>query len=204
MAVASCTAPTDNPDLDLPLRSKHGETTFNLSPSSGDINLRDAVAIAKVIRRYRNLDAAEKALVKLAVRRHFDGLVALEVKRLEKAHATERRQISRISDATARRRADAELSARLLAEAARRVSAKLGDLLAVPLKTSSNQSVVTFARVVSEDVRVADAAYELDVPNGKLASGKTIDTASSGQGLEAIGGQIRKAQVIAGTSVSLK
>ncbi len=205
LALASCTAPLDTTELDLPL-STRGATTFALSPSSGEIKIRDAVAIAKVIRRYRDLDAAEKALIKLAVRRHFDGLVALEVRKLEQASAPERQRISRIPDATARKTADADLSAKLLAEAARRVAAKLNGLLAVPMKTSTSQSVVAFARVVSDDIRVADAAYELDVPLGKVGPGTKIAAADAPEdrALQDISKGTKTAQLVSVGSVSIK
>ena len=205
LGLASCTAPQDTSELDLPL-STRGETHFAISPASGELKIRDAVAIAKVLRRYRDLDAAEKALIKLAVRRQFDGLVALEVRKLEQASVPERLRISRIADAGARQKASAALSAKLLAEASRRVAAKLSGLLAVPMKTSTNQSVVAFARVVSDDIRVADAAYELDAPQNKVGPGTQIAAADApaDRTLQAISQGAKTAQVVAVGSVSIK
>lgn len=205
-ALACCTAPPDTTVLDQPLLTKNEETRFALSPSSGEIKLRDAVAIAKVLRKYRDLDAAEKALVKLAVRRHFDGLVALEVRKLEQANTAQRERIRGIADPVARQQADAALSAKLLAEASRLVAARLGGLLAVPMKTATNQSVVAFARVVSDDIRVADAAYELDVPTNKIGPQTKIAAADAPQdkGLQSIGRGERSAQAITTSSISIK
>ena len=206
LILSSCTAPLDTTELDHPMGSSTGEVKFIMSPESGELKIRDAVAIAKVLRRYRDLDAAEKALVKLAVRRKFDGLVALEYRKLEQANAHERQRIRRIPDVAERKQADDALTAKLLAEAARRVSAQLGGLLAVPMKTSTSQSVVAFARVVSDDIKVADAAYELDAPQGKIGPQTKIAAADDLQdkGLQAIRQGQATAQVLAGTSISIQ
>jgi hypothetical protein len=166
VTLSGCSTPSDPAELDRPLFGGE-ETRFVMQPGSGELRLRDAVAIAKVLRKYRDITAAEKALIKLAVRRHIDGLVALELRKLEQEAAPERARIRKLADPVARKQADAELDAKLLAEAARRVAAKMDKLLAVPLRTSSPQSVVSFARVVSDDIRVADAAYELDLPRNQ-------------------------------------
>ncbi len=207
LVLPACTAPTvDTTELDQPLHRGTGETRVIISPSSGVIKIRDAVAIAKVLRRYRDLDAAEKELVKLAVRRHFDGLVALEARRLEQQFAGERQRISRIPDPALRRREDAALSARLYAQAARNVAEKLEGLQAVPVKTSTSQSVVAFARVVSGDVRVADAAYELDVPLARVGPDTKVAAAGiqGDHSLQQIGGGSRLASVVPGAAVTLK
>jgi hypothetical protein len=178
--VASCTAPPADPtDLDRPLFGGE-ETQFVMQPGGGELKLRDAAAVAKVLRKYRDTTAAEQALVKLAVRRHIDGLLALELRKLEQAAAPERARIKAMPDAVARKRADDALSAKLLAEASRRVAAQMGGLLAVPLQTASSQSVVSFARLVSGDIRVADAAYELDVPKARLSAGDKVMAAMPG------------------------
>jgi hypothetical protein len=206
LGMTACNAPVDSTYLDQPLVHDMDETKFVVSPRSGRIKLGDVVDIAKVLRRYRDLDAAEKALVKLAVRRHFDGLIAMELRKLEQVNVRERQRISRIPDAAARKAADAALSAKLLAEAARRVSARLSGPLAVPLKTSTNQSVIAFARVVSDDVRVADAAYEIDTSLDRVGAGTKIATADAPEdrALQEIRRSGAMAQVVAGAAVSIK
>ena len=207
--LASCSqSGSDDPgDLDRPLFGSSTETRFFLSPASGEIKIRDAVAVAKVLRRYRDLDAAEKALVKLAVRRHFDGLVALELRKLEQMQVVERERIRRLPDAVARKREDEALSAKLYAQAARSVAARLDGLLAVPVKTATNQSVVAFARIVSDDVRVADAAYELDVPLSKVGPNTKVvaDDTPGAPSMRAVnGGGARVAQVVGGPAITIK
>lgn len=206
LTLPSCTSPLDTTALDQPLLTKGEETRFVAVPSSGEIRLRDAVAIAKVLRKYRDLDAAEKALVKLAVRRHFDGLIALEVRKLEQANAPERQRISRIPDRVARQKADAALSAKILAEASRSIAAKFGGLLAVPMKTATNQSVVTFARVVSDDIRVADAAYELNEPSAKIGPETKITAADAPQdkALQSISSGAQTATTITTAAITIK
>ena len=205
LVLSGCFAPVDTTDLDRPLLKPGEETKFALSLPTGDVKIRDAVAVAKVLRRYRDLTAAEKALVKLAVRRHFDGVVALELRKLEQANVAERQRISRMPVAADRQAADAALSARLRAEAIR-LASRLEGLVAVPLKTATNQSVLAFARVVSDDVRVADAAYEIDAPMSKVGPDTKVVVAAqkADRALEDIRQGDTKASVIASTTIAIK
>ena len=78
---SSCTSGPevgDSTELDQPVFGRSRETAFFMSTPSGQVKVRDLATIARVLRRYKTLEAAEKALIALAVRRQIDGLVALE------------------------------------------------------------------------------------------------------------------------------
>src|SRR5947208_2593010 len=74
--LAACAGgpPGDTTELDQPLFGSNRETRFAMTTPTGQLKLRDIAAVAKVIRKYKTLEAAEKALVEVAVRKHIDAL----------------------------------------------------------------------------------------------------------------------------------
>jgi hypothetical protein len=194
LSLTGCEAPTYHPGLDLPLLGGE-ETSFVIQPGGGELKLRDAVAVAKVIRKYKDLTQREQALVKLAVRRHIDGLVATELRQLEQQAAPERARIRALPDAGERKRAQEAVSAKLQVEAVRRVEARLDAALAVPLVAARGQSVVAFAKVAGQDIRVASEAYEAEMPRSPVDKIK-LEVAGKLPGLDGATGGASTAHVV--------
>lgn len=174
-ALAGCAAPADRTgDLDAPIFGSAHPTTFVISPESGTVHARDLATVARVLRRYKTLSAAEQALVKSSVARRLNALVALEVHRLVQAQAPERRALQQLPDRALAARRLAALDAAVQQEAAERVAQRLGRLLAVPLKTSDNRSAVAYARVGTQGVEIARDADEIDRPIASLVEGEGV------------------------------
>jgi len=155
-------------ELDQPLFGRVKETTVIMATPSGRLNIRDAVAVAKVIRKHKNLQAAEKDLIALSMRRKLDMLVALEAQQLERRYAPLRKTIAAMPDRAAARVESAALDERIKREAIASVLARLGPLAALPVRAASDRSVVAFGKLDADGVRVADATFELDGPPSVL------------------------------------
>jgi hypothetical protein len=169
---------TGGDDLDAPIFGSARKTQFVVSPQSGEaIHARDLATVARVLRRYKTLSEAERALVKTKVAARLNALISLEVTRLNREFRVERAAINRLPDRAAAARRLAELDARLQREAAARVIQRLGQLLAVPLKTSDNRSAVAFARIGAGGVEVAKDAGEVDRPIAALTNGERVQSA---------------------------
>lgn len=173
LAGCSSPRPADPTELAQPLLGSNRETRFYLTTGPGSLDVRDVVAVAKVLRRYKTLDGAEKALVRLAAERNLRGIVALEARKIaaEPRMQAERRRALALPDRAAAARASAELAARIYREATQRVAERLNHLVAVPIKAAENRSIVAFAKVTEGQVQVADNAYELDAARGSMAAG---------------------------------
>jgi len=166
----------DPTDLDQPMFGRNQDTTYFMQPSSGQVKVRDLAAIARVIRRYKTLEAAEKELIKLAVRRKIDGMIALEARIVEQQPRIQqaRKRIAAMSDRKVAAIETKKLDEEVLREAAKRVADRLANLAAVPVKTAENRSIVAFAKVSDGQVQVANAAYEVDVPRSALTAGAKV------------------------------
>src|SRR4051812_23120697 len=77
-------------DWDQPLFGHSSATSFYLSPRSDVIHARDVAVVARVLRRYKELTAAEQVLVRNAVSQRLDALISLEVQRLAPKYERER------------------------------------------------------------------------------------------------------------------
>jgi hypothetical protein len=173
---ASCaTRQAPSTDLDEPIFGSSHPTTFVVSPNDGVVHGRDLAKVARVLRRYKTLDAAERALVKSSVAKRLNGLIALEVQRVEVRHRTERAEIARLPDRAAAATRLAELQATIRREATENVIRRLGNLVAVPLKTSDNRSAVAFARI-GKTIEVAADAGEIDRPIASLVEGEGVQS----------------------------
>lgn len=166
----------DTTDLDAPMFGSSRPTTFVVAPADGIVHARDLAKVARVLRRYKTLDAAERALVKSAVGRRLRGLIALEVKRVEVKYQAERQAIRQIRDKPTAKKRLAVLETTIRREAVARVAERLGNLVAVPLKTSDNRSVVAFAKVSASGIEVAADAGEIDRPIASLVNGEGVQT----------------------------
>jgi len=180
VVLSGCAAgPSGDPtQLDQPLLGSQGgggETQFYMRTQGNEVKLEDVVAMAKVLRRYKTLDAAEKKLVELAVQRNIQGMIALEAKKIAPQYEGERRRIAAMPDKESARVASAALQDRILREASARVADRLAHLAAVPVKSSENRSVVAFAKITANNrIKVADASYEVDAPPGALGTGTKV------------------------------
>lgn len=166
----------DPTELSQPLLGSAGETRFYMASPTGELDLRDVVAVATVLRRYKTLDAAETKLVQLAVQRNLQGIIALEAKRIEAEPRIqlERQRIRAMPDRRAAARAALELEARVFREAAVRVADQLADLAAVPLRSIENRSIVAFAKIKKDQIEVAGAAYEIEGRQGAVGPGTKV------------------------------
>ena len=182
LGFSSCVTQRGDPtDLDGPMFGSSHPTTFVIAPADGQVHARDLAKVARVLRRYKTLDAAERALVKTAVGKRLQGLIALEVQRLEVTevkYRVQREQIRRLPDKPLAARRLAELDATIRREAVARVAARLGNLVAVPLKTSDNRSAVAFAKISCTGIEVAKDAGEIDRPIASLIDGAGVQTAA--------------------------
>jgi hypothetical protein len=165
----------DPTELDQPMFGRNQDTTYFMQPKSGQVKVRDLAAIARVIRRYKTLEAAEKELIKLAVKRKIDGLIALEAKIIERQPqiVQARKRIAAMPDRKQAAVETKKLDEEVMRLAAQRVADRLANLAAVPVKTAENRSIVAFAKVSEGQVQVAGGAYEVDTP-GSLQAGAKV------------------------------
>lgn len=180
LLLSSCVSnPTsgDPSDLDQPMFGSNKDTTYFMAPRGGALKVRDLAAIARVIRRYKTLEAAEKELIKLAVRRKIDGMIALEAHIIEAEQRTvqARRRIAAMPDRKAASAESRKLDEEVLREASRRVAQNLAGLAAVPVKAAENHSLIAFAKVSDGQVQVAGGAYEVDAPAATVAAGTKVE-----------------------------
>jgi hypothetical protein len=175
--LGGCSTAPDSADLDAPIFGSSHPTTFVVAPGSDVVHARDLAAVARVLRRYKTLDAAEKGLVRARVSKRLNALVGMEVSRLTATHRAERQAIARQPDKVTAARLLAEFDAKLRREASARVLQRLGGLLAVPLKTSDNKSAVAFVKVHEKGIEVAADAQEIDHPIASLVQGESIQVA---------------------------
>lgn len=176
--IAGCaTGPEGDPtELDQPLFGRNRDTTFFMTTPSGQVKVRDLAAIARVLRRYKTLEAAEKALIKLAVQRKIDGMIALEARIIEREPriVQARKRIAAMPDRKTAAAETKKLDEEVFREAARRVADRLANLAAVPVKSAENRSIIAFAKVSDGQVQVAANAYEVDTPPGVVAGGTKV------------------------------
>ena len=177
LGLSSCATRHGDPsDLDGPVFGSSRPTTFVVAPADGNVHVRDLAKIARVLRRYKTLDAAERALVKTTVGKRLQGLIAIEVQRIEINYRAQREQISRLPDKAVAAKRLAELDRTINREAIARVAERLGQFIAVPLKTSDNRSAVAFAKISGTGIEVARDAGEIDLPIAALVDGEGVKT----------------------------
>lgn len=180
VALAGCQTlqgPGTGEDLDAPIFGESKPTTYIIAPTSDVIHARDLAAVARVLRRYKTLDAAERALVRSSVSRRLQGLVAFEVKRIEELpkYRAARAEIRRIADPRLAATRTAEIDSEIRAEAMRTLAQRLGKMIATPVRGADNRSAVVFSRIDGDRVTVGNAAYEIDRPIASLTEGSRIE-----------------------------
>jgi hypothetical protein len=161
-------------DLDEPIFGSSHRTVYTLGSTDEVMHARDLAKVARVLRRYKTLEAAERALVKSSVATRLHGLVALEVQRVEVRYRAARAEIARLPDRAVAAQRRAELDEAIRREATENVIKRLGNLVAVPLKTSDNRSAVAFARIGGNTIEVAADAGEIDRPIASLIEGEQV------------------------------
>ncbi len=181
--VAGCQAPRGpgvDEDLDAPMFGGSRPTTYFIAPTSDVIHARDLAAVARVLRRYKTLDAAERALVRSSVSRRLQGLIAFEVKRIEQLprYRAARAEIRKLGDLRLAATRSAQLDGEIRAEAMRALARRLGGMVATPVRGADNRSAVVFSRIDGDRVAVRDAAYEIDRPIASLTEGSRVEDAS--------------------------
>ncbi|HEV7401497.1 MAG TPA: hypothetical protein VGO11_01170 [Chthoniobacteraceae bacterium] len=176
LLVSCATRQTASTDLDAPIFGPSHPTTYIVAPTDDVVHARDLAKVARILRRYKTLEAAERALVKSSVAKRLNGLIALEVQRVEVRHRAERAEISRLPDRAEAAKRLAALNETIRREATENVIKRLGNLVAVPLKTSDNRSAVAFARIGGKTIEVAADAGELDRPIASLIEGERVQT----------------------------
>ena len=174
--LGGCTPPenADPTALDGPMFGPRRETTFYLG-TNDPLKVRDIVAVAKIIRRYKTLDAAEQDLARLAIRRGIDLAIAKEVARI-KATPRYKKEIARIAaipDRRAAAREEAALETRTKDEATA-LANHLHELVAAHFQTADNLSIITFGKRVGSDIKLAGDAYEADQPPARIGPGTTL------------------------------
>lgn len=176
LALAGCeTAPTGDPtDLDGPMFGAKKDTSFYMMPETGDLRLRDVATVARIIRKHRTLAAAEKELIRRSAQMKFNGLITLEIQRLEPKYEPLKRAARRSLPPEQARKKVAEIERAQQQEALKNIAARMGESVALPVSSGENKSLMAFASVDNGRVEVADALYEVDVPIAKLPAKSTI------------------------------
>lgn len=176
LALAGCqTAPVGDPtELDGPMFGSRKETSFYMMPEKGDLRLRDIATVARVIRKHRTLAAAEKELLRRSAQMQFNGLIALEIQRLEPKYEPLKAAARRSLPPGQARKKVAEIEQAQQREALQNIAARMGESIALPVASGANKSLMAFASVDNGRVEVADALYEVDVPVAKLPAKSTI------------------------------
>ena len=176
LALTGCeTVPVGDPtELDGPMFGGKKDTNFYMMPETGTLRLRDVATVARVIRKYKTLAAAEKELLRRSAQMQFNGLITLEIQRLEPKYEPIKRAARRNLSADAARKKVAEIESAQQKEALRNIAARMGESIALPVSTGENKSLMAFASVGNGRVEVADALYEIDVPIAKLPAKSTI------------------------------
>jgi hypothetical protein len=166
IVLAGCqTTPSGDPtDLDGPIFGGRKETQFYMMPEKGELRLRDVAVVARVLRKYRTLAAAEKELIRRSAQLQFSGLVALEIQRLEPKYEPLKQAARRSLPPEQARKKVAELDQAQQREALKNIAAKMGNSFALPVTSAENKSLMAFATQENGRVQVADALYEVDVP----------------------------------------
>ncbi|MEQ1751835.1 MAG: hypothetical protein ABL974_20605 [Prosthecobacter sp.] len=172
IVLAGCqTSPTGDPTaLDGPIFGGRKETQFYMMPEKGDLRLRDIAVVARVLRKYRTLAAAEKELIRRSAQLQFSGLVALEIQRLEPKYEPLKQAARRSLPPEQARKKVAELDQAQQREALQNIAAKMGNTFALPVTSAENKSLMAFASQENGKVQVADALYEVDVPVASIPS----------------------------------
>ena len=163
-------------DLDGPMFGGSRPTTYVIAPTSDTVHVRDLATVARILRRYKTLDAAERALVQSSVSRRLQGLIAIEVQRVaqEPRYRARREAIRRIPDRAVAAARNAELDTDIRAEAARRLAARLGGMVATAVTGPDNRAAVAFSRIDGERVVVENSAFEIDRPIASLTDGTGV------------------------------
>lgn len=206
LGLAACHAPTSLRDLDAPVFGRSGATSFIID-TDRPLDVRELARFARVIRLYKELTPIELTAIQRRLQREVEDLIAVELQALRPGFEKNKVQIELQHRAQLdAARGDAGKSAALLVahkvelqqletklheEARDRVLARLGNELALPLRTSDNRSVVAFGRMDGEQLQVTSKAYELDVAAQNLKSEAKI-TASDGSKATLVGKAVVK------------
>ena len=175
LSLPGCTTSGPPPaDLDEPIFGSSHATTFIVAPEKGNLHAADLATAARILRRYKTLEEAERALVRSAVGQRLQGLIALEMRRLAPRYQARAEALQRLPDRAEAARRLAELDEAIRKEAAATVVRRLGDLVAVPLETSDNRSAVAYARIGAGTIEVAKDAEEIDRPIASLIEGAPV------------------------------
>lgn len=176
LGIAGCQSAQQHGDLDGPIFGKSKPTTFIVS-TDDVMHGRDLAKVARIIRRYKTLDEAERALVRDSVSKRLNGIIALEYKRVaeEPEYKAKREVIRKLPDRKEAARLTVVLDSEIQAEAARRIYKRLGGMVATAVTGPDNQSAVVFSRVGNEGVVVENSAYQIDRPVSALTDGSAIE-----------------------------
>jgi hypothetical protein len=132
------------------------EQSFIISSTEGQVGVRQLVRTARVLREYRQLTAAEIEQVQQRLTAIFGQLVDVEYQRLQ----AEAKRLG----LPAPKRKDAEAAVRK----------QLGKVLALPILTTDQRSVVAFGQLTPGATQVTRMAYEVDAPVAQLQTGSQV------------------------------
>lgn len=194
---------TDTTDLDGPVFGKKDETKFVAGTDGGAVGLKDLAKVAKTIRKYKNLNADEREIIRRVAALKLEGLVAAEMRKLAPQYEKKKeevRQETRRKIEMVRKRAPDRRDQRVAAEVKRaeealkteethrlaridlewrsaataEVAKTHGTDFAVPVANSEGKAVVAFASVKESGVSVSDSSYEVASATGTLSSQQTV------------------------------
>jgi hypothetical protein len=149
MLLPGCTALPPG-QADRPLFGGSAPVSFLIS-SDRPVSVRELSRVARAVRPYKQLSAAEIAEIQDEVRRVVDDLVAAEL-------------------------AGQTPSAPRQQQARARVLKRVGPQVAVQLPTRDQRPAVAFAKLENGEVRVTPTAFEIDKPAEQLAPDAEVTT----------------------------
>jgi hypothetical protein len=178
LGLASCAPRPERADIDDPVFGSSSRITYWIAPSSENVRIKDVAFAARVLRRYKTLSLEERARVRAAVEARLHTIVSFEIRQITDQRRNEQRRMRWMPESQREKQSASQLEAAIRKEAIARVARRLGDWVAVPLKTSDNSAPVAFAKIDGSQIEVPADAGEIGQPLSTLLEGATIRSLS--------------------------
>jgi hypothetical protein len=176
--LVSCAQHPESPDIDEPVFGSSSRITYWIAPSAENVRIKDVAFAARVLRRYKTLTPGERAGVRAAVERRLHTIISFEIRQVTDERRNEQRRMRWMPKSMRERLSQSERDAAIRKEAVARVARRLGQWVAVPLKSSDNSAPVAFAKIDGSQIEVPAEAGEIGQPLSSLLEGSTIRSLS--------------------------
>jgi hypothetical protein len=178
LGLTSCAERSERADIDDPVFGSSARLTYWIAPSSENVRIRDMAFTARVLRRYKTLNAEEREGVRAAVESRLRTIIAFEIRQISDEQRIKTQRLRWLPGSTPDRRSAAEREAEIRQAAVARVAQRLGRWVAVPQKYSGRSASVAFARIDGSEIEVPADAGEIGLPVRSLLEGATIRSMS--------------------------